>query len=77
VPRRSKLLLVALAGYLALPLDLIPDFLPGIGQVDDVFVVAFVVRAMVRAAGPAVVEESWPGSPELLRVLLRLAGSAA
>ena len=74
MPRRSKLLLVALAGYLAMPVDLIPDFLPGIGHVDDVFVVAFVLRALLRAAGPAVIEDNWPGSAESLGVVLRLAG---
>ncbi len=40
VPRRRKLLLAALAGYLVFPLDLIPDFLPVIGQLDDAFVIA-------------------------------------
>ena len=76
MPRRSKLLLVALVGYLALPVDLITDFLPGIGHVDDAFVVAFALRAIFRAAGPAVIEENWPGSAESLGVLLRLAGLA-
>jgi uncharacterized membrane protein YkvA (DUF1232 family) len=73
VPRRSKLLLVALLAYLALPVDLIPDFLPGIGHVDDVFAVAFALRAVLRAAGPAVIEENWPGSADSLRLVLRLA----
>jgi uncharacterized membrane protein YkvA (DUF1232 family) len=73
VPVRSKLLLVALAGYLALPVDLIPDFLPGIGYVDDVLVVAFALRAILRAAGSTVIEDNWPGSAESLAVVLRLA----
>jgi uncharacterized membrane protein YkvA (DUF1232 family) len=77
VPRRSKLLLVALAGYLALPVDLIPDFLPGIGHVDDVLVLAYALRSIVRAAGPTVVEDNWPGSADSLGVVLRLAGAAA
>jgi uncharacterized membrane protein YkvA (DUF1232 family) len=74
VPRRSKLLLVALAGYLVLPVDLIPDFLPGIGHIDDVLVLAYALRAIVRAAGPTVVEENWPGSAESLGIVQRLAG---
>jgi uncharacterized membrane protein YkvA (DUF1232 family) len=73
VPRRSKLLLVALVGYLALPVDLIPDFLPGVGHVDDVFVVAFALRAILRTAGSAVIKENWPGSAESLQLVLRLA----
>ena len=73
MPRRSKLLLVALAGYLALPVDLIPDFLPFIGHLDDVLVLAFALRAVLQAAGPGVVAEHWPGSPERLAAVLRLA----
>jgi uncharacterized membrane protein YkvA (DUF1232 family) len=77
VPRRSKLLLVALVGYLALPVDLIPDFLPGIGHIDDLFVVAFALRAILRMAGSAVIKDNWPGSAESLDFVLRLAGGAA
>ena len=73
VPRRSKILLLALAGYLALPVDLIPDFLPGVGQVDDLLVLAFALRAVLRAAGRDVVAEHWPGSAESLGAVLRLA----
>jgi uncharacterized membrane protein YkvA (DUF1232 family) len=71
---RGKLLLVALAGYLALPVDLIPDFLPGIGHVDDVLVLAFALRAILRAAGSTVIEDNWPGSAESLAVVMRVAG---
>jgi uncharacterized membrane protein YkvA (DUF1232 family) len=74
VPRRSKLLLLALAGYLALPVDVIPDFLPAIGHLDDAVVVAFALRTIIRSAGPEVVREQWPGSPEALSLVLRLAG---
>jgi uncharacterized membrane protein YkvA (DUF1232 family) len=44
VPRRRKLLLFALVGYLALPFDLVPDFIPVAGQLDDVIIVALVLR---------------------------------
>lgn len=75
VPRRRKLLLGALAGYLALPFDLVPDFIPVAGQLDDAVVVALVLRAVVRGAGPAVVREHWPGPASSLAVVLRLAGA--
>lgn len=74
VSRRQKLLLVALVVYLALPVDLIPDFIPVAGQLDDALLVAVVLRATLRAAGPALVREHWPGPAASLRVLLRLVG---
>jgi uncharacterized membrane protein YkvA (DUF1232 family) len=46
VPRRRKLVLVALVGYLALPFDLVPDFIPVAGQLDDVLVVAFTLAPL-------------------------------
>lgn len=72
VPRRSKLLLVALIAYLAMPLDLIPDFIPVVGQLDDAIVVALVLRSVLRAGGPDLVREHWPGPPASLHAVLRL-----
>jgi len=74
VPRRHKLLLVATAGYLAVPIDLVPDFIPVAGQLDDAIIVALVLRALLRAVAPGLVEEHWPGPPTSLAVVLRLAG---
>ena len=73
VPRRRKLLLLALVGYLALPFDLVPDFIPVAGQLDDALLVAFVLRHLVRASGPAILSEHWPGPERSLEVLLRVA----
>ena len=73
VPRRSKALVAALLPYLALPFDLIPDFIPVVGQLDDAILVAFVLRRVVRSAGPEVLEELWPGPEASLRIVLRLA----
>src|SRR2546428_1928969 len=61
VPRRRKLLLLGLVGYLALPFDLVPDFIPVAGQLDDAIVVALVLRRFVRAGGAPLVREHWPG----------------
>jgi uncharacterized membrane protein YkvA (DUF1232 family) len=73
VGRRDKLVLGALVGCLALPVDLVPDFLPVIGQLDDAIVVALVLRLVLRASGEALVSEHSPGPPESLAALLRLA----
>jgi uncharacterized membrane protein YkvA (DUF1232 family) len=73
VPRRRKLLLVGLLGYLALPFDLVPDFIPIAGQLDDVIVVALVLRSFVRADGGALIHEHWPGPQRTLGFVLRAA----
>ena len=73
VPRRSKALLVGLTAYLALPFDLVPDFIPVAGQLDDAIVVALALRHLVRASGPAILRENWPGPERSLDVLLRVA----
>jgi uncharacterized membrane protein YkvA (DUF1232 family) len=72
VPRLRKLLLALLVGYLAFPLDLVPDFIPVAGQLDDAIVVAAMLRLVVRAGGPGLVREHWPGPRSSLDVVLRL-----
>ena len=71
VPRRRKALVWLLLGYLAMPFDLVPDFIPVAGQLDDALAVALVLRALLRSAGPELVREHWPGPPEVLGLLLR------
>jgi uncharacterized membrane protein YkvA (DUF1232 family) len=71
VPRGRKLLLGVLLGYLLMPLDLVPDFIPVAGQFDDAIVVALVLRSILRAAGEAPVREHWPGPESSLRFILR------
>ena len=73
VPRSRKVLLVAMLGYLAMPLDVVPDVLPVVGQLDDAILVALVLRSVLRAAGRDVAREHWPGAPDTLDVLLRSA----
>lgn len=77
MPRRHKALLVGLLGYLALPVDLVPDFIPVAGQLDDAIVVALTLRAILRDGGPEIVEEHWPGPRSSLSLILRLAGRRA
>ena len=73
VSRRRKALLGLLVAYLAMPFDLIPDFIPVAGQLDDAILVAVVLRLVLRDAGPELVREHWPGPDESLGAILRLA----
>jgi uncharacterized membrane protein YkvA (DUF1232 family) len=73
MPRRYKALVVALLGYLALPFDVVPDFIPVAGQLDDAVVVALTLRAILRGAGLEMIEEHWPGPRSSLSIILKLA----
>jgi uncharacterized membrane protein YkvA (DUF1232 family) len=77
MPRRHRALVVALLGYLALPFDVVPDFIPIAGQLDDAVVVALTLRAILRGGGPEMVEEHWPGPRSSLSLILRLAARPA
>jgi uncharacterized membrane protein YkvA (DUF1232 family) len=74
VPRGRKLLLGASLAYLVMPIDLVPDFIPVAGQLDDAIVVALVLRSLLRSSGPELVREHWRGPDRSLDALLRLAG---
>lgn len=73
VPRRAKLVLALTAAYLASPIDLIPDFIPVAGQLDDAVVAALALRYLIRSTPRDLIAEHWPGDPETLRRLLALA----
>lgn len=74
VPRHRKLLLLVLVGYLAMPIDVVPDFIPVAGQLDDAVIVALVLRQFVRTGGEELIRELWPGPERSLALILRLAG---
>jgi uncharacterized membrane protein YkvA (DUF1232 family) len=74
LPRGVRTRLVLLLVYLALPIDLVPDFIPVVGYADDVIVVVLVLRSVTRVAGPDALDRHWPGSPDGLRMVKQLAG---
>lgn len=74
-PRRAALFLVL--GYLAVPFDLVPDFLPGIGHLDDAVLLGLALRLIVRGGGTEMVREAWPGPQASLTLVLRAAGLEA
>jgi len=70
VPPRAKIV-VALAGlWVVSPIDLLPEFLPVIGPLDDVLVVALALRYAARQVPREVLLAAWPGEPRLLERLL-------
>jgi uncharacterized membrane protein YkvA (DUF1232 family) len=77
VPLGSKLLVGGAVVWLLSPIDLVPEFIPVLGPLDDVIVVGLVLRHLVKRAGPEIVQEHWRGDPRTLRVALRLAGLRA
>ena len=72
VPRRHRALLVGLLGYLASPLDLIPDFIPVVGHLDDALIAVLALRTVRRGVARSVVRQHWPGPPQSLRALERV-----
>ena len=77
IPRRRKAVLAPLVAYLAMPLDLVPDFIPVLGQLDDALVVALALRFMLRGAPPGLLAEHWPGPERSLSLVVRAAYGSA
>ena len=73
IPRSRKFVLLFGVAYLAMPIDLIPDFLPVIGQIDDAIVLALMLRYLLRSGGSELIQEHWPGPATSLDLVLRLA----
>jgi uncharacterized membrane protein YkvA (DUF1232 family) len=72
-----RFVLRALVGYLNLPLDLIPDFIPIIGRLDDALITALAIRVALRSANPELVRQHWPGPQPPPRSILRRAKGRA
>ena len=75
VPLAAKARVWFLLAYLAMPIDLIPDFIPVLGYADDAIVAAIVLRSVLRRAGRATISEHWPGTADGLAALLRAANA--
>ena len=66
VPGRAKVALGATAAYLVSPVDLIPDFIPFLGYLDDMILVAIVVDGLLNHLDPELLRKHWPGDPQAL-----------
>lgn len=76
VPLVARAWLWGLLAYLAMPIDVVPDFVPVLGYADDAILILVVLRGVVRRAGREKLAEHWPGTPDGLAALERLAGIA-
>jgi uncharacterized membrane protein YkvA (DUF1232 family) len=76
LPHGVKVRLWLLLGYLAIPIDLVPDFLPIVGYADDAIIVTAVLRSVVRRAGLEPIRRHWPGTQDGLAAVVRLCGLA-
>ncbi|MDQ7802978.1 YkvA family protein [Amycolatopsis sp. A133] len=72
LPRGVRIRLGLLLAYLALPIDLVPDFIPVLGYADDAIIVSAVLRSVVRRAGLDAVRAHWPGTDDGFAALVRL-----
>ncbi len=73
LPKGVRVRLWLLLAYLLLPLDLVPDFIPIVGYLDDAIVVVIALRSVVKAAGPSAIEQHWSGNEAGLNAILRVA----
>jgi uncharacterized membrane protein YkvA (DUF1232 family) len=76
-PRSCRLALAGLALWIASPIDLIPEFVPVVGPLDDIVVAAIVLRWVGRRVGDDALRAHWPGTPDGFALVLRLLGRPA
>ena len=76
LPRGVRIRVGLLCLYLVSPVDLVPDVVPVVGFADDVVLIAWVLRSVVRRAGEGAIERHWPGTDDGLRALKQLTGLA-
>jgi uncharacterized membrane protein YkvA (DUF1232 family) len=74
LPTGVRVRLWLLLAYLAMPLDLVPDFIPVVGYADDAILVALTLRSVARRAGAEALHRHWRGTPDGLVAVSRLAG---
>ncbi|MDP8232038.1 MAG: YkvA family protein [Candidatus Zophobacter franzmannii] len=68
-PRRIKIILGSVIGYLILPWDIIPDFIPVIGYIDDMVLVVIALNSLLNEIDPDIVTDNWSGKEKPLILL--------
>lgn len=76
IPSESKMAIVAGMAYFVSPIDLVPDFIPVLGQVEDLMVMLLVIDGVLNHLDPMIVREHWNGDPAMLDKISNYAGRA-
>ncbi len=74
LPKGVRVRMALLPGYLVMPIDLVPDFIPVVGYADDAVIVIWALRSITKTAGAEALDQHWPGSPDGLKALRLIAG---
>ena len=77
VPRKSKLILAGTVLYLVSPIDVVPDFVPGLGQLDDVVIALLALHSILNRVDDQIVIEHWPGNENVIRIVRAGVSAAA
>jgi len=76
VARVDKAIVGAVLAYVLLPADLLPDLIPFLGQVDDVYIVVIALQRLLNSAGRNIVAQYWQGRPEIIDVMQKVVEAA-
>lgn len=76
VPYKSKALISAVVAYLLLPIDIIPDFIPVVGYIDDLVLVTWALHHLLNQIDYRIVKEHWSGEEDLLNLLRKITALA-
>ena len=77
VPLRPKVFAAAAAAYTISPIELVPDFIPIVGRIDDIVIIALVLDHLIQESGVSVLREHWDGPDEVLSVMVDVVGAVA
>ncbi len=72
VPVKDKTFILALVGYVILPVDFIPDFIPVVGLMDDLLIVVYGLNAIIKDVGPEILNRHWSGKSSLLNTITNI-----
>ena len=77
VPRRNKMIFAGVLAYLVMPVDLVPDWLPGIGKLDDLIMLCLAVDSMLNHIPETIIDDYWEGDQTTLNFIRRTVATAS